>query len=174
MKSSQKQLGFTLMEALLYMAILVVILSVVVSLFLWAVRSQAKAQATRTVADNTRNVVQVMLREIREAHSLYTPTMTASNQLSLETRQDVPSGETSTYLDFFLCGTRVCLKREFQNPIALTSEQVQVTNLKFVEVSTGSVPSVQIIFDMVYDNPNNKPELDVSVQIQTTSSMRSY
>ena len=162
------------METLVYIVIISIIITVVVSTLLWIFRSEANAKARRVTADNTRNAMRIMTREIREAKILYTPTMTLPTQLSLETTINLPSGETSTYVDFFLCGTRVCLKREFQNPIALTSEDVEVTNITFTEVTTNSIPSIQITLQIEYKNPGNKPELEVAVNATTTVSLRSY
>jgi len=104
---------------------------------------------------------------------LYIPTTTTS-QVSIETRRNPPVGENSTYVDFFLCGTSLCLRREAQNPIALTSENVLIQNLTFEHVETGTVPSIQVVFDAVYDNPGNRSELNASIQIETTVSLRTY
>ena len=174
MRSTRNQRGFTLVETLVYIVIISIIVTVVVSTLLWIVRSEANAKARRVTADNTRSVMRIMTREIREAKILYTPTMTLPTQLSLETKINLPPGETSTYVDFFLCGTRLCLKREFQNPIALTSEDVEVTNITFTEVTTNSIPSIQIALQIEYKNPGNKPELEVAVNATTTVSLRSY
>ena len=174
MRSTRNQQGFTLVETLVYVVIISIIATVVVSALLWIVRSDANAKARRATADSMRSAMRIMAREIREAKGLYTPTMTIPTQLSLETTINLPSGETSTYVDFFLCGTRVCLKREFQNPIALTSEDVEVTNITFTEVTTNSIPSIQITLQIEYKNPGNKPELEVAVNATTTVSLRSY
>ena len=52
----------------------------------------------------------IMVREIKEAKSVYTPT-TNSSQLSLETINYLPVDEENTYIDFFLCGSSLCLKK---------------------------------------------------------------
>ena len=174
MRSARNQQGFTLVEMLVYIAIISIIVTVVVSALLWVVRSDTNAKAQRATADSTRNAMRIMTREIREAKDLYAPTMITPAQLSLETTANLPPGETSTYIDFFLCGTRLCFKRESQNPVALTSEDVEVTNIVFTEVTTNSTPSVQITLQVEYQNPGNKPELEVAMNATTTVSLRSY
>ena len=174
MRSTRNQRGFTLVETLVYIVIISIIVTVVVSTLLWIVRSEANAKARRVTADNTRNAMRIMTREIREAKGLYTPTMTTPTQLSLETTKNLPPEETGTYIDFFLCGTRLCFKRESQSPVALTSEDVVVTNVVFTEITTGSTPSVQSTLQVKYQNPGNKPELEVTMNATTTVSLRSY
>lgn len=128
----------------------------------------------REVLDNNQRAMETMLYEIREAKSVYTPT-TTSNQLSLETTHYLPSGETSTYIDFFLCGDRLCLKKESENPIALTSDRVKVTNLNFTQVATGAAtPSIRISLRVEYNAPASKPEYQASLELTSTASLRSY
>jgi len=174
MNPARNQQGFTLIETLVYVAIISIIATVVISALLWIVRSDANAKARRATADSTRNAMRIMTREIREAKGLYTPTMTTPTQLSLETKTNLPSEETSTYVDFFLCGSKLCVKRELQNPVALTSEDVEVVSVVFTEVTTSSTPSIQITLQVEYQNPGNKPELEVTMNATTTISLRSY
>jgi len=109
-----------------------------------------------------------MASEIREAQGVYTPTMTAptSTQLSLETTKNLPVGETSTYVDFFLCGTRLCVKRESQTPQAITSEKIDIQTLEFTQVQTGVASSIHIEVEASY--------LTASATAQTTVSLRAY
>ena len=83
MRSMRNQQGFTLIETLVYIAIISIIATVVVSALLWVVRLDTNAKAQRATADNTRNAMRIMTREIREAKGLYAPTMTNPAQLSL-------------------------------------------------------------------------------------------
>ena len=169
----QKGAGFTIMEILIYTAILSIIMSSVIALLLFVVRSNTKVQAVRATVENVKNAVNTMTNEIREATSIYDSTTSAA-QLSLETAKNIPAGETSTYIDFFLCGTRLCLKRESQDPIAITTDNVEVTTLQFTEVTASSIPSLQITITVAYENPDNKPQLDASTTVTTTVSLRAY
>jgi prepilin-type N-terminal cleavage/methylation domain-containing protein len=169
--------GFTLLEMLIYVFVLSLVISVVVSSFLWIVRAQASVAASKEVVESTRAALTILENEIKEAESIYTPTSSSSTppQVSLETRRNPPLGEDTTYVDFFLCGTRLCMKRESQSAVALTSERVVIQNLTFERVETASsVPSVQVVFDASFNNPRNRPELNITLQIQTTISQRTY
>src|SRR3989344_4438452 len=132
--------GFTIMEILVYAAVSVVIFLAVYNFLTWAVKSNKKIMAMREVADNSRRVMEILAYEIREADSVYAPTST-STQLSLETKHYLPPGESSTFIDFYLCGettSTICFKKESQNPIAITSEAVSVNKLIFSQSSTTS------------------------------------
>ncbi len=174
MKSTQLfSRGFTLTEALVYMSILILLISSIGAFFLWAVRLHTKTLALGAVTANIQRALGVLTSEIRWAQSIYEPT-TSLIQLSLETSNQTPAGESSTYVDFFVCEQRLCLKREGQNPIALTSQQVEVTDFQVEEVGTDTASSVEITLEIQYQNPNNRPELDASRSITTTVSSRSY
>ena len=168
-----KEKSFTLMEILVYIAVLGLVIGTVSSFLIWSIHSNTKAKVMRETLDNARRTMEIMSYEIREAKSIYTPT-TTSNQLSLETIHYLPEGEKNTFIDFYLCDNRLCLKKESQNPIALTSDRVEVNNLVFTRVITGNIPSIQINLKVDYKNPTNRPEYQASVNLKSTVSLRSY
>lgn len=155
--------GFTLIEILIYIAILAIIISAVSSFFLWQINSGAKSRAIREVQHNTEQALSIMTKEIREAKSVYTPTSVFNvnlGQLSLET--------ATSYVDFFLCGIQLCQKKESQDPIALTSESVQINNLIFNYIATTStVPSIKVNLKIDYNG-------QASFGATSTVSLRSY
>ena len=165
--------AFTLTEILVYIGVLGIIVSAVISFLVWSSHSNNKAKVMRETLDNARRAMEIMTYEIRRAKSIYTPT-TTSNQLSLETSHYLPEGEKITYIDFYLCDFHLCLKKESQNPISLTSDSVEVKNLVFDQIITGEAPSIQINLRIDYKNPNNRPEYQASVELNSTASLRSY
>lgn len=156
-----KEDGFSLLELLLSITILVIIMSAVVSFFLAMNASNSITTAKRDATENSKRALDEITYEIRSAESIYTP-ITTANQLSLETLRYLPAGETDTYIDFFLCGTAVCLKKEGQDPVAITSNSVQVTSLAFLQITTGASPSIQASITVG------------SVTLTSTASLRSY
>ena len=166
--------GFTLTEVLVYVAVLSIIISAVSGFLIWTVRSNTKAKVMRETQDNARRAMEIMTYEIKEAKSVYTPT-TTSNQLCLETTHNLPEGEKTTYIDFYLCEDRLCLKKESQSPIALTSDRVKVSNLVFTQIATASpIPSIQIDLQINYKSPANRPEYQAELNLKSTASLRSY
>lgn len=157
--------GFTLVEMVIYMGALVLLIGTVATLLLWMIRANNQVHIRNELVVNVEQAFALMANEIREAQGVYTPTTTLS-QLSLQTRKSVPASETSTYIDFFRCGTRLCLKREFQAPIALTSENIEIQSLEFTHVKTGPASSIQMVVEASY--------LTSSVRVQATASLRAY
>ena len=167
--------GFTLLEILIYISILAILFLAVSSFLTWSIKLSVKATAIREATDNARRAMEIMTYEIRGAKSVYGPTFT-STQLSLETTRYLPAGETSTFIDFYLCGdatSTICLKKESQNPIAITSDGVSVSSLVFTQIST-TTPSVQVQLRLDYKTSAGKPEYQASVETTSTASLRNY
>lgn len=135
--------GFSLLELVVSMALFAIILFAVVSSFISMNLSNSRTMADREASENAKRALEEITYEIKAAKSIYTSTTTA-NQLSLETSNYLPEGETHTFIDFFLCGSAICFKKEGQDAITLTSSSVQVTNLTFSQISTGNASSVQV------------------------------
>ena len=154
-----------MVEMVMYAAALVLVVGTVVALLVWVVRANSQVHVRNELVAGMDHGLALLGNEIREAQSVYTPT-TALSQLSLETRNKAPSGETSTYIDFFLCGTRLCVKREFQAPQALTPESIAMQSLEFTLVKTGPAPSVHIVAEAEYAGALHRA--------QTTVSLRNY
>ena len=166
--------AFTLIEILVYIGVFALVAGVLYSFIIWVYHSDIKTRAMREVLDNGQRAMETMIYEIREARSIYTP-LTTSTQLSLETTHYLPEGESFSYIDFFLCGAQICLKKETENPIPLTSDKVEVKELNFSQISaTSSFPSVQINLKLVYKNPFEKPEYQVHIEATSTVSLRAY
>lgn len=166
MKFRFSNLSFTLVEILVYIGVLVIILVAISSFLIWAIHSNTKTKVMRETLDNARRAMEIMNYEIREAKSIYTPT-TTSTQLSLETIHYLPEGEKTSFIDFYLCGTQLCLKKESPNPITLTSDRVEVSNLVFSQIVTSGIPSIQINLQIDYKN-------QASITLTSTASLRSY
>lgn len=160
------------MEILVYMGLLSIII-LTISLFVhWSIYSHTRAKAMREVSDNGREAMRLMIHEIQEAEGIYTPN-TTSAQLSLETKKYLPEGEETTYIDFYVCEKKLCFKKESQDPVALTSDNLEINNLVFTQVGTNP-PSVQIELTLNYKNPQDRPEYRVSIDLTSAASLRSY
>ncbi len=157
--------GFTILEMVIYLGVLVLVIGTVTTLLLWVVRVNNEVYVRSELVQNVERTLSVMRNEIREAQSVYTPTTTVS-QFSIETTKNPPVGEPLTYIDFFLCGTRICIKRESQLPRALTSEKIEIQSLEFTQVNTGYASSIRIAIEASY--------LTASQGMGTTVSLRAY
>ncbi len=165
--------GFTLVEVLVSLSVFFIILLAINSLLFLMTNSNSKTKANREVIDNARRAIEIITYEIKGAKSIYTPTTTA-NQLSLETLRYLPVDENNTFIDFFLCGSAICFKKESQSLVSLTSDIVQVANLSFSQILNNGKPSIKINLTVDYINPNNNPNYSASVTLTSTVSLRNY
>ena len=169
----KKNTGFTMIEVLISVGIFALILLMIVSVVFWMNYYNSKTKADSQVQENARRVMEVMAYEIKGAKGVYTST-TTSNQLSLETLHYLPNDETTTYIDFFLCGSAICLKKESQNPVTITSDTVQASSLQFIQITNGTSPSVKINLTLSNVNPVNDASHASSVNLTSTVALRSY
>ncbi len=163
------------MEILIYIAVLAMLFLAVSEFLTWSIKLNAQARATRESTDNARRAMEIMVSEIRGAKSIYYPTSTTT-QLSLETVKNLPEGEIFSFVDIYLCGeatSTICLKRESENPIAITSDRVRVNSLVFTWFAT-TTPSVKIQLVLDYNTQAQQPEYQSSVDLTSTASLRSY
>lgn len=158
-------IGFTLVEILIYTFLFSIILLIIASFVLSLSYSSTKSKADSQVLENARSAMEAIIYEIKSAKSIYTST-TSSSQLSLETTNYLPDDESSTFIDFFLCDLRLCFKKESQNPIYLTSDGVEVSQLEFTQILINGMPSVKINLTVNYS--------DSSINLTSTASLRSY
>ena len=164
------QRGFTIIEIVVSVGIFSIILLLIISFGLWMTYYGAKAKSDREAASNAERVMDIITYEIKHAKKIYTPT-TTSNQLSLETKNYLPAGENHTFIDFFICGTSLCLKKESQDPIVITSKNIRVSSLSFLQALNGTRPSVQINLTINYEESSSTYDR-AAISLTSTASPR--
>ncbi|MDO8424314.1 MAG: prepilin-type N-terminal cleavage/methylation domain-containing protein [bacterium] len=178
MKQKRLSKGFTLIEILVYIGVLVIVVLAVSSFFLWTIRSNAKSKAEIETLESARVAMGILTSEIREANSVYSPTsvfLSSGGQLSLETAKYLPAGETTSFIDFYLCAKRLCLKKEGQDPVALTSDRTEIESLEFFQVlTTSTAPSIKIDLKINYKTSSAGPGFKASASLSSTAALRSY
>lgn len=173
---NHRKTGFSLIELLIYVAVITIIISAVVGFGSWAIQVGTKTKVNSEIVNNGRLAMDTMVYEIKKAYSVYTPTSVFDihpGQLSLE-QLNATTTESSSFIDFFLCDQAICLKREGASAIAITSSQVRVTNLVFKQLlNSTNTPSIQITFT-VNSLLSSRPEGTASINLTTTANLRSY
>lgn len=165
--------GFSLFEVLIYLSIAFVVLAVIVGFVFWLIDSNNKNRIIAQTIDSSKRAMEIITYEVKAAENIYAPTSSGS-QLSLKTNKYLPEDEKSTYIDFYLCGTQLCLKRESQDPIILTPPSIEISNLSFTYILFGPSASIKIDLTANYQNPSNRPEYNFSTNLISTVSLRSY
>jgi type II secretory pathway pseudopilin PulG len=172
-QSKGKDDGFTLLEVIIYTAIFVAIIGLVGSYFFWAMRTGGRVKAMNRNFDEMSRVMHFLEQEIKAASNVYKSTSSAA-QLTLATSKYSDSNEDYVYADFYQCGTRLCYKIDDNSPIAVTSDQVNITALNFTPVATSSLPSVIVHLEMEYAPMAGRPGYEAFSSATTTISVRGY
>jgi len=162
--------GFSLLEVIIYLSLVFIIVSVVAAFVFWLVASNSKNRLMIETLNSAERALEIMVFEIRSAESVYTPTATTS-QISLQTKRHLPAGEDTAYLDFYLCGNKLCMKAESQDPVVLTPENMEVSNLVFTYIVSGDNASVKV--DISVQNKNISG-YEFSTALSSSISLRSY
>lgn len=129
--------SFTLIELIVYIAIVAVIL-ILASGFAWnIIHGDIKAMVYREVQQNARFAMEKMTRAIRDGQD---PLVIFTNIGGIL----------------------------YQNGIALTTDQIRVTNLSFTLIDN----TYKINLSIAYYNPDNRPEYEASVDMESTALAR--
>ncbi len=168
--------GFTLIESVVYIGILSLVSLVAVVFVSQILNITEGARRTRESVDNAHRVMEVITQEIRHAKSVYPSTSSfdiSTGQLSLETTRDVPTGENTTFVDFYLDNNGVYIKREGQTQALLTSQKVKITNLTFSDLNgSNGRDAIRISVTAEYNSAVIGPKNAVS--LTSTATLRSY
>lgn len=137
--------GFTLIETIFYVSIVTVVASILLLTVLNNLAAYNKSESQQNMFQNASDALKTIMNEVRYAKSIYTPTSVLDSdagQLSLETVVNAPTGETATFVDFYLDNGVVYQKREGEEAVALTSDRVVITHLRFTDLVSGAKHSV--------------------------------
>ena len=136
--SNVSQRGFTLYEILIYLTLFLVLSVLIVGLVVQLLAGGFRAARSREVVSSVTVAFDALIRETKFAQRVYGPTSVfASNasQLSLQSAQSPPAGEAVTFVDFYLDTGRIFMKRESENPLALTGERVFVDRFRVTRLN---------------------------------------
>jgi type II secretory pathway pseudopilin PulG len=171
-----KGAGFTLVEMLVYIAIVSMVGGVLTSVLISNLRAYDKSQARQNVLNNVHDSLRIITEEIKYAKSVYTPTSvfaSDSGQLSLEVTFNLPAGENITYIDYYLDGGRIYEKREGLLTLPITSERVFVERLRFEQNTvSASQDSVSVEIEARINTTSVKPKDQARVTLTSAASLR--
>lgn len=155
--AARNQAGYTLIELLLYVTILGSLLTSVVLFFTLMTDASTKNQSITEVNDQGIAVMDQITQTIRNATSITTPAVAGSGaSLTLV----VPTGSLSPTV-FSLSGTVLQVKEGAAAAVALTNNDVQVTNLTFANLTRpGTKGLVQVSFTLSRVNTSSRNEYD--------------
>lgn len=161
--------GFTLIEILLYSAIVGTMLVLMVG-FLWnIVLGNIKEASYQEVQQNARLALNKITQEIKKSDGLINPLAgdppVSSLSLSMATSQLNPT-------IFDIDGGKLRITRGSLGSSYLTSDQTIISNLQFTNLSYSDTPgTIRIEMTIDYSNPNSRTEYQASVNLDSTVSL---
>ena len=151
--SKTRQNGYTLIELLLYVVVVGMLLTSVVSFFGTVTEARVKNQTISEVNDQGTAAMDYITQTIRNATSVSAPATGGVSAASLTLV--VPTGSLSPTV-FSLSGTTLQVKEGAAAAIALTNNEVQISSLSFKNLTrSGTTGVVQVSFVISRTNPNN-------------------
>ena len=180
LKCLNNKSGFTLIEMIVYVALVGVISIVLFSVIFFVIRANNKITALSKVSSNAHSVMERMTYEIANSKYIYLPTSNFVNydynsskgdQLSLATEIGVSSSENISFVDFYIENDTLFLKEDGSDPVALTSSGVLVSGMEFSYYKNGSRESIMI--DMVIQAKNSAIS-DSEIHLVNTVALRSF
>ena len=160
--------GFTLIELILYSAILIVVLSVFLN-FIWEiVYGNVKTQAIREVQQNGRLAMEKIMRTVQESTLINSPAPGESADfLSLEIEDKKLNPTIFDVVDKILRITQ-----EKEDLYSLTNNRVRIDSLQFTNLSYAQTPgTIRIEMTISHRNEGNRREYDVSQDFVSTISL---
>lgn len=158
MYRAKHQAGYTLIELLLSVVILSVLLTSVVTFFGVATEARVKNQTVTEVNEQGTAAMDYITQTIRNATSISAPAAGGSVATSLTLV--VPTGTLSPTI-FSLTGATLQVKEGTAAAIALTGNDIQISNLSFKNLTRPDTNGiVQVSFLASHVNPTNRSTFD--------------
>lgn len=170
---TEEHTGFTLIELVVYIAIFIILITTITLFAIDFINTNTRNRIKKDVSLAAYSVIDAIIYEIERANSVYTPTSVFNNnpgQLSLETSQGLPPGETISYVDFYLdSNSKIYMKREGQNPQLIIPENLKVTDLEFEYFASAS-ESVRI--NLTLGNITSASEKEFLYTLNSSATIR--
>lgn len=169
--------GYSLVETIIYVSLLMIIISTSIYFIITIFSTFNKTFAQKEVIANTQHALDAMTEEIKFSKNIYVPTSVFNQnngQLSIETIQNPPAGESASFIDFYLDNGRIYEKKEGQATIPLTSNQVKINKLTFKYLNPPNAPEgVQISIESQF-NAQSPSLMEQTIMTFTTSAIIRY
>jgi prepilin-type N-terminal cleavage/methylation domain-containing protein len=160
----KSQSGFTLMELLVYIAIIAITLTITSVITFEIIQAKQKSEITRETQENTRFILQRMTREIRWASSILN---FAPNDITLNTDM----GPVRFYLGGV--GSDQLFIEKGGVSYELTTNKVKITNLTMTRITPPNAPeSIQINITAENRIVSAKGEYTGKTNLVTAASLR--
>ncbi len=135
--------GFSLVEMVVYIALLVVLLIIVVQVVFSVTRNNRIMRSARNIEVSAVEALERLNREIRNADSIDTTSSVLGSSPGVLSLDSVADGVASS-VEFYLAGGRIRVRENGSEAGALTLASTTVTSLIFNRFSASSTEGVRI------------------------------
>lgn len=165
--------GFTLIETLIYIAVIGLVVSSFVVFSVSVSQSGNKTFVTQEVHANARHALDIMSGRIRASTGVNTEASTFGSDPGVLSLSMAASGSNPTVLSLSGDDGVLQITEGVGSAVALTSDEVKVTNLVFTNLTpTGARESIRIQMTVAYNNAGSDVEYSYSKSFQTAVSLR--
>jgi type II secretory pathway pseudopilin PulG len=161
--------GFTLIEFIIYIAIVGGILIVTFNFGGEIIYGNVKSQAMREVQQNSRLAIEKITEAILEASDINNPVSGNSDATLSLVMQDLHLSPTI----FEITDGKLMVTQRKNGPHELTNNRVKVTKLQFTNISYANTPgTIRVQMTIEHVNPNNLSQYEASLETEDTISLR--
>lgn len=146
--------AFTLLETVVYFGIIVILIPLIVILLIWTMDINIRSQTSRDLEAEGLRVLQLMVGTIRNGDSVLAPGFGSSSSTLII--------DSTTYT---LDNNRIKISEGGNPLVAITSDNVMVTNLLFQNVSKFNTPEA-ITVRFKIKNKNQEKNFYVSAALR--------
>lgn len=162
----------TLVEILLYLALLAIMIVAISAFMSLALQSRIKGQTVGEVEQSSAQALDIIIDSVRAAKSISAPTRgNSASNLNL-----VMPGVSQT-IDFRLNGGKIEIQKNGGGYSAITFDKLAITALVFANTTSSAAPgalgSVRVSFTSDYINNSGRNEYTFGKNFQGSASLRS-
>ena len=143
-----KQRGFSIIEALLYVVLLAIVTSVIVQMLISLSGVYKNIKLTRELESSGTIVMESILSEVRNASNVVLAESVFGVDLGTLTLSGIDPNDVAYELSFDVSSSTVRVAKDGATPIALSSMSATTSILTFTYVSNSHAQGVRVILQM--------------------------
>ena len=164
--------GFTLIETLIYIAVIGGMAISFITFSLSITGSRNKTYVAQEVQANSRFALNIISRTIKTAIGINTSTSVFNLDPGVLSLSMASSSLNPTIISLDQNDGILSVKKGTDDPINITSNKIQVTNLVFSNFTTSGSSNIGIDLTIAYKNTSNDVYYNYAQDIQTAVSFR--
>jgi type II secretory pathway pseudopilin PulG len=165
--------GFTLVESLIYIGVLAMAITGFVYFIISITNARNKSYVAEEVQTSMRSALEVVSRRIRNASGVNDASSTYVIDPGVLSLAMVASAKNPTIINLDANDGTMFLKEGTSTAVAITSNNVKVTNLVFTDLTGGGERrNIKVEMTMEYNNPSGDVNFNFSQSLETAVSLR--